>query len=273
MSSPVIKGAHVIDSETRSIISLRYKRMTKAVNLAFWNSESDMAHSLYVGSYGRGTAIETSDLDVLMELPSEEYFHYTSLRGNGQSRLLQVVKNAVLDTYPLTKIRGDGQVVVVEFSDGMVFEILPAFKNITAWGWDGTYKYPNTHMGGRWLSTNPKAEQEKMKEINEISNGLLYDTCKHVRYVRDNFFYNYDLSGILIDSFVSQCIGGWHFLREDEIHVGNVETYEEMLYRKYNAMSINGLAICSIYAPGSNDYVDSHRGWEALGKVLRYIAR
>ena len=59
----------------------------------------------------------------------------------------------------------------------MKFEILPAFKNNTIWGWDGTYKYPDSHMGGNWMSTNPKAEQDAIKEKNEQSNGLLYDAC------------------------------------------------------------------------------------------------
>ena len=61
MSYSVVK--HNIDMDTRKKISARYKRITKAVNLSFWNSISETAHSFYVGSYGRGTAIDTSDLD------------------------------------------------------------------------------------------------------------------------------------------------------------------------------------------------------------------
>lgn len=272
MSSAVKQGVHVIDKDTRSLISLRYKRMTKAINIAFWDSDSETNHSLYVGSYGRGTAIDTSDLDVLMELPDEEYERFTSINGNGPSRLLQAVKEAILSTYPSTSVKGDGQVVVVNFSDGMIFELLPAFRNSTILGWDGTYKYPDTHMGGNWLSTNPKAEQDKMKEINDNSNGLLFDTCKHIRFVRDNHYSSYTLSGILIDSFVCQSIGGWHFRRENEKHVESSETYEEMLLRKYNEMSLNGLIAPTIYAPGSSDLVDSKSSWGALGKVLKYMA-
>ena len=129
MSSHVRQDNHLIDKDTRSLISTRYKRITKAVNTEFWNNTSETAHSRYVGSYGRGTAINVSDIDVLMELPNEEYEYFTSLTGNGQSRLLQAVKDAIIDTYPNTNVKGDGQVVVVNFSDGMKFEILPAFQN------------------------------------------------------------------------------------------------------------------------------------------------
>lgn len=271
MSSRVIKDEHVIDMDTRSLISERYKRITKAVNQAFWNSTSDTAHSFYVGSYGRGTAINTSDLDVLIELPDDEYNHFSSLYGNGPSRLLQSVKNAILDAYPKTDIKGDGQVVVVKFSDDMNFEILPAFKNNTIWGWDGTYKYPNSHMGGNWMSTNPKAEQDAIKEKNEQSNGLLYDACKHIRYIRDNNFQSYHLSGILIDSFMYSAIKGWHFLREGEQHSGGSETFEEAMLKYYNEISLSGYITPQIQAPGSNMKVDASKGWDVLGKVLRYM--
>ncbi len=271
MSSVVKKDAHVINLDTRMLISARYKRITKIINQTFWGITNETAHSFYVGSYGRGTAIDTSDLDVLFELPESEYNHFTGMYGNGQSRLLQAVKNAILGTYPNTNIKGDGQVVVAIFSDGMKFEILPAFKNSSIWGWDGTYKYPDTHMGGNWMTTNPKAEQDAMKEKNNATNGLLYDTCKHIRYVRDNNFSSYHLSGILIDSFVFEAIRGWHFLREGEQHSGGSETFEESLLNYYNEKSLRGYIVPNIIAPGSNMNVDASKGWEVLGKVLRYM--
>ena len=44
-------------------ISDRYKAITKRLNTDFWETTSDTSHSLYVGSYGRNTAIHgTSDV-------------------------------------------------------------------------------------------------------------------------------------------------------------------------------------------------------------------
>lgn len=272
MNLPVKKNAHIIASDTRTHISVRYKRITKAINQTFWNSSSETAHSFYVGSYGRGTAISTSDLDILIELPDTEFNHFSSVYGNGQSRLLQSVKNALLLTYPKTNIKGDGQVVVISFYDGMKFELLPAFRNNTTFGWDGTYKYPDTHMGGNWMTTNPKAEQEAIKEKNNSSNGLLFDACKHVRYVRDNYFSSYHLSGILIDTFLYDAIGGWHFLRDGEQHYKGNVTFEEALLEYYNNISLNGYITPDLRAPGSRMSIDGSKGWEVLGKVLRYMA-
>ncbi len=258
MSEYVTKGNHPINSNVRGRISSRYKAITKAVNNDMWNTNSDTAHSRYVGSYGRGTAINVSDLDVLHELPQGEYEHFTSLNGNGPSRLLQTVKNAILGTYPKTDIKGDGQVVVVKFSDGMKFEILPAFRNE-----DGSYIYPDTHMGGHWLPTNPEDEQNAMANKNHESNGLLFDTCRHIRYVRGENFSSYHLSGILIDSFVYEAIGNWHWLREGEKGGENPGVFEQKLLDYYNDHSYYSM----IYTPGSYMNVDTD-DWDILGKVL-----
>ena len=263
----VYRDNHTIDSDTRSLISKRYKTITKAVNGDFWNSNSETAHSRYIGSYGRGTAINVSDLDVLIELPNSEYEHFTSLSGNGPSRLLQAMKKAIQDTYPRTYIHGDGQVVVVNFSDGMKFEILPAFQHLNGWGnWDGTYIYPDSNMGGNWLTTEPIAEQNAMVKRNGYSesNGLLFDTCKHIRYVRSEYFSSYHLSGILIDSFVYSAIGGWHWLRDgEERSSGNSVLYEQALLNHYNS-SYSWM----VFAPGSGSQVKGD-DWEVLGKVLK----
>lgn len=50
----------IIDSSKRALISLRYRTITKASNQEFYQIQSDRKNSLYVGSYGRGTAINTS---------------------------------------------------------------------------------------------------------------------------------------------------------------------------------------------------------------------
>lgn len=115
-----------MSSDTVDKISYRYKRMTKQLNKDFWATESDTAHSLYVGSYGRDTDIHVSDIDMLMQLPYSVYKQYDEYTGNGQSSLLQAVKTSVEKTYN-SYMRADGQVIKVKFDDGIIFEIVPAF--------------------------------------------------------------------------------------------------------------------------------------------------
>lgn len=267
MSYTIQKGSFSLDTATIHTISTRYKTITKAVNRSFWESESDTSHSFYVGSYGRNTSIDTSDIDILVVLPDKEFIHFNSLSGNGPSRLLQAVKNALSISYPNSNIKGDGQVVVIEFSDNMRFEILPAFENKDSFGFgNGTYRYPDTHKGGKWKSTDPKAEQAAMREMDDYNhtNGLLTATCKSIRYIRDTYFSSYHLSGILIDAFVYNTIKGWHFLRDGERKTEGHISFEEHLFNEYKQLS----RYSTIYAPGSNDTVGT-QDWETLGKVLR----
>lgn len=265
----VTKGGERISLDQRILIAQRYKRVTHAINAEFWGVDSDTMHSLYVGSYGRGTAIDTSDIDILVELPRDEYVRYDAHKGNGQSRLLQAVKTAIQTTYPRSDVRADGQVVVIDFSDGMKFEILPAFKQVDFWGyWNGKYDYADTNMGGNWRSTNPKAEQEAMASKNRESNGLLYDTCKHMREIRDNHFSSYHLSGIVIDSFVFHYMSDWHWLRKGETSSNQPNgTYEKRLYDKCPSWSF------SLTAPGSGDVVVTSNSVDCLNKVLKYMSK
>ena len=88
-------------------ISTRYKAITRRLNTDYWSTTSDTSHSLYVGSYGRNTAInDFSDLDMIFQLPYSVYEQYNGYSGNGQSALLQAVKQSIEKTYSTTSIRG-----------------------------------------------------------------------------------------------------------------------------------------------------------------------
>ena len=264
----VRKRGEIISLEQRLLVSQRYKRITRAVNSEFWGSDSETTHSLYVGSYGRGTAIDTSDIDMLVELPRVEYERYDRLKGNGQSRLLQTLKNAILQSYPRSDIHGDGQVVVINFTDGIKFEVLPAFRQVDWLGnWNGKYDYPDSNMGGNWLTTNPKIEQQAMRKRNAASNGLLFDTCKHMREIRDNHFSSYHLPGIVIDSFVYHYIADWHWLREGGQSSNQpAGTYEKRLYNSCPVWSFN------LTAPGRGMPVETSGYIDILRKVLKYMS-
>ena len=211
-------------------------------------------------------------------LPRAEYEKYDQIKGNGQSRLLQAVKNSVLTSYPRSDIHADGQVVKIAFADGMNFEILPAFQNKDFLNrWDGTYVYPDANMGGNWKSTNPKAEQQAMRIKNQSSKGLLNDTCKHIRKIRDNYFSSYHLSGIVIDSFVYRSLDSWAWCEPGVSSITPRGTYEQQLLEKFNQMAFSSRLSYGnkflLYAPGSNQLVDGTDSMATLGKVLNYIAK
>ena len=70
-------------------------------------------------------------------------------------RNLQEVKKEVKGLYSTTDIKGDGQVVAISFTDGVI-ELVPGFEQS-----DGNYKYPDSNNGGSWKITKPVPEQEE----------------------------------------------------------------------------------------------------------------
>lgn len=94
-----------MDSDTISTIQCRYKKITKRINLDYWNSSSETNNSLYVGSYGRGTEIFISDIDMIVRLPYETYQKFNNYTSNGQSALLQEVKGVLQKTYSTSRLK------------------------------------------------------------------------------------------------------------------------------------------------------------------------
>lgn len=177
-----------------SNIQSRYHSITKRVNTDYWNSESDVLNSRYVGSYGRGTCIYTSDIDIVVELPWSEYIRYNSYSGNGQSALLSTLRNCLKKTYSTSYISADGQVVDVQFSDGVKFEVVPAFKYSDESG----YCYPDTNNGGTWKTMDPKLEIDCFNGRNSICNGNLKRLCQMLRAWKST--HTVLMSGILLDT-------------------------------------------------------------------------
>ncbi len=198
------KDGFNIDASTMASISYRYRRITRQLNKDFWNTESETAHSLYVGSYGRDTAARgLSDLDVGFVLPNSLYHQYNAHLGNGQSALLQAVKRSIQKTYTTSESFGDGQVVVVSFTDGITFEILPAFDNSDGDSWT----YPNANGGGSWKTCNPRAEMRAVDTRSLLTNRNLKYLCRMMRVWRD--VHSVPMSGMLIDTLAYQFIEGW----------------------------------------------------------------
>jgi hypothetical protein len=197
------KNNYNIGSDLISSIGQRYRRITARLNKDFWDTNSETAHSLYVGSYGRDTAAKgISDLDIGFRLPYENYVKYNAYQSNGQSALLQAVRNSLLNTYNSSKVGGDGQVVVITFSDAITFEILPYFENK-----DETWIFPDSKGGGSWKTCNPRAEIAAIQTRNLSVNHNLKALCRMMRVWRDHN--DVPMSGALIDALAYQFIENW----------------------------------------------------------------
>lgn len=244
----------LLSSSVKDDVSYRYKRITKQLNKDFWDTDSETSHSLYVGSYGRDTAIHVSDVDMLMRLPYSVYATYDQYQGNGQSALLQAVRNSLQNTYSTTHLKGDGQVVVVKFEDGVIFEILPCFSNKES----TSYTYPDTNEGGSWSVTDPVPEIKAIREENVTWNYNLKRLCRMARVWKDEW--SVPIGGLLIDTLAYNFMEQWG-------HSDKSYAYYDWMVRDFFYYMANQSATQDYWlAPGSNRrvYTEGNFQYKAL---------
>lgn len=224
-------------------ISSRHKAITRRLNTDFWSTTSETSHSLYVGSYGRNTAIQGfSDLDMVFELPSSLYSQYDNYIGNGQSALLQAVRNSMQKTYSTSSVGADGQVVVVSFQDGITFEVVPVFTNTA-----GSYTYPDSNGGGKWRTTNPRPEIEAILTRNLVCKGNLVTLCRMMRVWKRKW--DVPVGGLLVDTLAYQFIDGWEYKDKSYLY------YDWMCRDFFRNMADQDREKAYWKAPGSGHYV------------------
>ncbi len=231
-----------ISQDNQNKISSRYKQITKRLNLDFYGSDSETNHSLYVGSYGRDTDIHVSDVDMLFQLSYKVYEQYNKYSGNNQSALLQAVKVSLKKTYSTPHIKGDGQVMGINFNDGICFEIVPCFINN-----DNSFTYPDTNNDGNWRTTNPKPEIKEIGDKNQEWNKNLKRLCRMARVWKDNW--DVPIGGLLIDTLAYNFLKNWE-------HKNESYTYYDWMIRDFLEYVKNQNETQNYwYAVGSNTHI------------------
>ena len=199
-------------------ISTKYCNITARLNKDFWDTESDTAHSLQIGSYGRRTAIDgVSDLDMVFELPIANLERYKKLQGNGPSAMLQEVRSSLLKRYSGSDVRADGQIVGVTFAGQYRVEVLPAFKDA-----DGNYWHGDTNDGGSWKLTKPRPEMQAVADLNNTAHGTLRDCCRMLRAWKNRV--GVGMGGLLIDTLTYN-----FFVAHPEVHDVALGDYPALL--------------------------------------------
>ena len=218
--------------------------IAKKLNQKYYD-DSTTNNYLIVGSMGRETSVKgESDIDVIYELPEEVFKRFNSYESNGQSQLLQEIKDTLKEKYPSTDIKGDGQVVVISFSKYKI-ELVPGFKQD-----DDSYKYPDTHDGGSWKITKPIPEINESK--NMIDNTNTYkDICQMIREWKANN--GVTICGLLIDTLVKD------FLDDNiEYKNKNKDDYYELLKKVFEYLKEQDEDRKYWYAMGSNQIIENN---------------
>lgn len=217
----------------------------------YYGSNYDGSTKLLVGSYAKKTAIAPpSDVDILFVMPYKEFKKYNSHSGNGQSQLLQDIKYILLEKYPDTDMRGDGQVVMVNFTSYNV-EVIPAFhlKN-------RIYYIPDTHSGGSWKETSPLSEKLNIFKSNARSKGNTFRLIKMIKAWK--YYCNVDIKSFVIELRAINFLEKWKYYDKSLIYYDWMvrDFFRELLKYVNNECKI----------PGINEKKSYGDEWESKAK-------
>ena len=229
----------------------------KKLNDHYYTENAEESHLVIVGSVGRGTAVDgTSDVDALYVLPHDVYVRFENYDSNGQSALLQEVRGVLKERYPKTDIKGDGQAVVVDFTDrGYTIDLVPAFLRA-----DGAYDYPDTHDGGSWKKTDPIPEQQACASAEALSLGNYLRLCNTLRIWKDN--QGFCFSGLLIDTLVND------YLNDNPgIIASSLSSYHNVLLSLFSYLAKENADNSYWFALGSNQHISDSGNGEFVSRA------
>ncbi|KHJ37050.1 hypothetical protein PBAC_27540 [Pedobacter glucosidilyticus] len=229
--------------QNQDSIENRFGLIIQRLNSDFHNIDSKTENGLYVGSYGRDTAINgISDLDLIFILPDSMFTTYNNREGNKQSQLLQDVRDSIKKTYSTSKVRGDGQVVVIEFTNDYI-EVCPCFLES-----DGSFTYPDSNNGGSWKKTNPSPEASELNNYNNECNGNLIFLCRYIRAWKNKC--GVKIGGLLIDTLV------YNFFKSDTKYAKyNIDQHDILVRDFFEYLKNLNDDRKYWYALGSNQHV------------------
>ncbi len=182
-----------VSDKKKSIISLRYNSINKKLNKDFWDISTTYG-GIYVGCYGRETANDgINEIDMIFEMPSHLQETYEKYKDNCQVRFLEDVRRSIASIYPRTTINKEKNTIKVKFSDGMSFNVLPAFIKD-----GGTYLYADISETGSWKTKRPISEIEIVKQGNMVTDDNLKKLCYMIKAWKENC--NVKIKDVLIDT-------------------------------------------------------------------------
>jgi hypothetical protein len=205
-----------------------------------------------IGSVAKNTSMaQIADVDAVFHMPAGTYGRFDNYAGNGQSALLQEIRDVLCARYPRTRIRGDGPVVVVEFTSGPNVEIVPGVLVMD--GADSVRAnctVPVTRNGGSWERAYYAAEFDNAAALNSATNGQYTRLIRYMKVWRRT-------CDATIKSLVIELMAAEFMRNCDRSRTGYV--YDDWLVRDFLGFMVANYY--STYKLPSGKSIDTGYGW------------
>jgi hypothetical protein len=226
----------------------KHTGVRECLNEHYYGSALQYSNSMLVGSWAKSTVIRPPrDIDVLFELPYSVYQRFENKTGNKQSQLLQEVKGVLSAWYSTTKMRADGQVIVVPFNSYSV-EVLPAFKLS-----NGRYRICDTNDGGKYKETDPEAEMKSIADSDSNYKGNTRDIVRMMKKWQE--YCSVPLKSFWLELLAEDFISSWQY------H-GNGATYYDWMARDFLSY-VRGKVDGWVLVPGTYEILWLGNDWKS----------
>ncbi|MGD9649656.1 MAG: hypothetical protein AB7G80_09585 [Dongiaceae bacterium] len=211
----------------------------------YYNNISSVEGALLVGSWGKKTNIRPiSDIDLLFTVPYDVYQRFERRLGNKQSQLLQEVKGVLSSPYPNTAIKGDRNVVVVDFSFCKV-EVIPAFVTSS-----GQFLICDAAGNGTYKMAAPLAEINMVDRFDN-SNQKTRNLIKMIKCWKRHR--NVPLKSFFIELISIDFLVEWP-------HRNNGPIFYDWMIRDFFAF-LKNRANSHVQVPGTNEIIPLGNEW------------
>ncbi|MGH7801238.1 MAG: SMODS domain-containing nucleotidyltransferase [Thermodesulfobacteriota bacterium] len=133
----------------------------------------NIVEDFLTGSYIKQTQIKPPtdiDLFIVLDLKYEQSYY-----PNNANKLLNNFKKLLQQTYPYSCLKPDGQAVVIEFSDGIKMDVVPAFQRKNS-----GYLIPNANKN-TFIPTDPKQYNDLLSNGNQALDRKLKPIIKMIK--------------------------------------------------------------------------------------------
>jgi hypothetical protein len=155
----------------------------------YGGSQSVTDTTSLIGSAVKNSGISPiGDIDVVFPMPVGTQARYDGYSYNGQSALLQDVRSVLGNRYPGTTIKGDGPVVVVDFSTGAAVEVVPIVLHTRRDIVRITGSVPVTRSSGQWESVDYGAQFDRFASLDQARSQQLSRLMKYMKAWRRAHF-------------------------------------------------------------------------------------
>jgi hypothetical protein len=246
--------ANSVDAESKDQGLGRIVQCCSALTAKYYPAGTSTSDKItLLGSLAKDTGVRPlADTDVLFRMPPLTYSRFNDYTGNGQSALLQEVREALRSKYPRTNIRGDGPVVVVDFSDLPAVEVVPGVLDsdgsniLYADAW-----VPVTRNGGDWEKADYGAELRALDSVDGPVDGQLRRLIRYMKGWRHHC--DAGIKSIVLELMAIDFMKAWDKTQTSFI-------YDDWLVRDFLRYMVNNYTT-TYSLPGSGKTIETSLGW------------